>query len=55
MMTLMRWRTQTRRAESVDTSRAPALARISRIQFVLLIALLFAASAMARGMGVSLP
>jgi putative membrane protein len=55
MMTLMRWRTQTRRAESVDTSRAPALARISRIQFVLLITLVFAATAMARGLAINLP
>jgi putative membrane protein len=55
IMTLTRWRAQVRRAEAVDTTRAPVLARISRIQFVLLIALVFAATAMARGLGINLP
>lgn len=55
MMTLMRWRTQTRRNESVDTSRGVALARISYLQFALLIALIFTATAMARGLGIRIP
>jgi len=51
MMTLIRWRMQVARGEPVDTSRAPALARISRVQLLLVIAMVFAATAMARGMG----
>ena|SRR5688500_9722377 len=51
MMTLMRWRAQVRRGEPLDTSRAPLFARISRIQLILVIAMVFAAAAMARGLG----
>ncbi|HEU0012337.1 MAG TPA: DUF2214 family protein [Longimicrobium sp.] len=51
MMTLVRWRMQVQRGEAVDTSRAPLLARISRIQLALVVAMVFAATAMARGMG----
>lgn len=49
--TLTRWRIALRRGESVDTSRAPALARISRVQLGLVVAIVFVATAMARGVG----
>jgi putative membrane protein len=51
MVTLIRWRIRRGRGHVVDTSRAPLLARISFLQSVLLIAMLFAATAMARGIG----
>ena len=51
MLTLLRWRTQVRRGEPLDTSRAMLFARISHVQLVLVIAMVFAATAMARGLG----
>jgi putative membrane protein len=51
MITLIRWRKLVARGDALDTSRAPLLARISVIQAVLVILLVFAASAMARGIG----
>jgi putative membrane protein len=52
MVTLIRWRRQAARGNAVDTSRAPLLVRISLLQAVLVILMVFAATAMARGIGV---
>ena len=49
MITLIRWRGAVRRGVAVDTSAAPGLARISHIQLVLVVAIVFAATALARG------
>lgn len=49
MITLLRWRSAVRRGGSPDTTAAPALARISRIQAGLVIGMVFAATALARG------
>ena len=52
IVTFIRWRAQTARGAAVDTSRAPTLARISVIQAVLVVCMVFAATAMARGLGI---
>lgn len=49
MITLIRWRVAAKRSTTVDTSVAPALARIGRIQMGLVILMVFAATALARG------
>ena len=49
MATLIRWRIKLRRAAPVDTSPAAALARISAVQAVLVVLMVFAATALARG------
>jgi putative membrane protein len=51
MTTLIRWRTHSRRGAAVDTSRAASLANISFIQAVLVVLMVLAATAMARGFG----
>lgn len=51
MVTLIRWRAQLGRGETVPTDSTPALARISVVQAVLVVAMVLAATAMARGMG----
>lgn len=51
MMGLMRWRVAVRRGESVDTSRAALFARISAAQLALVVLMVLAATAMARGLG----
>ena len=51
MRALIRWRAVTRRGELPDTTRAVAFARTSLIQAVLVVAMVFAATAMARGLG----
>jgi|SRR5688572_22553526 len=51
MVTFIRWRLALARGTAVDASAAPALARISLVQAVLVLAMVFAASAMARGVG----
>lgn len=53
MMTFGRWRRAARHGELPDTTRAPVLARTSVIQAALIVAMLFAATAMARGLGAS--
>lgn len=53
MMTFVRWRKAARHGEVPDTTRAPALARTSVIQAALIVAMVFAATAMARGLGAS--
>ena len=51
MASLIRWRISQARGEVPDTSRAPTFARISTVQAALVVAMVFAASAMARGFG----
>jgi putative membrane protein len=51
MVTLIRWRSALRRGERVRTERAAGIAWISMVQAILVIAMVFAAAAMARGMG----
>lgn len=50
MATLIRWRIQLKRGVEPDLGRGPALARISMLQALLVVAMVFAATAMARGM-----
>jgi putative membrane protein len=54
MMTLIRWRAQLRQGQLPDTSAAAAIARISQLQVVLIVLMVFAATAMARGIGADL-
>jgi putative membrane protein len=49
MITLIRWRIQARRGPSVDLHVAALLSRVSDVQFGLVILLVFAATAVARG------
>ena len=49
MATLIRWRIAARRGRSIDTTSALALARISQLQAGLVILMVFAATAVARG------
>jgi putative membrane protein len=51
MITLIRWRVQVGRNEVPDTASAATMARISQIQAVLVILMVLAATAMARGLG----
>ena len=51
MITLIRWRKAVSRGEAPDTRAAPLLARISFVQAWLIVLMVFAAAAMARGMG----
>ena len=48
--TFVRWRMLLGKGRTVDTSRASALATISVVQAALVVAMVFAATAMARGM-----
>ncbi len=50
-VTLVRWRIATRRGAAIDASVAPRLARVSLVQAALVLAMVFAASGMARGLG----
>jgi putative membrane protein len=52
MVTLASWRREVRAGRLPDLARAPAVARASAIQVVLVILMVLAATAMARGMGV---
>ena len=52
MITLIRWRIQLARGETIDTQPASRFALISTAQTILVIAMVFAATAMARGIGV---
>ena len=49
MATLIRWRIQLRRGPAVDTHTAPLLARVSYAQAGLVVLMVFAATAVARG------
>lgn len=51
MMTLIQWRRRVARGEQPDTRAAPVLARISFLQAGLVVLMVFAATAMARGYG----
>jgi putative membrane protein len=51
MITLIRWRKTVSRGESPDTRAAPLLARLSFVQAWLIVLMVFAATAMARGLG----
>jgi putative membrane protein len=51
MVTLIRWRIQIARGQRPDTSASPAIARISLVQAVLVVLMVLAATAMARGIG----
>lgn len=50
MVTLIRWRVATGRGSPVGLAVAPALARISRIQAGIVVLMVFAATALARGL-----
>ena len=52
MITLIRWRIRLGRGQAIDTRHARYFAQISVIQAVLVVAMVFAATAMARGLGV---
>lgn len=51
MVTLIRWRIRLKKGRQLDTSAAPIIARISQLQVVLVVLMVFAATAMARGIG----
>jgi putative membrane protein len=51
MITLIKWRKTVSRGEAPDTRAAPLLARISFAQAWLIVLMVLAATAMARGMG----
>jgi putative membrane protein len=53
MMTLVRWRIAYRRGDVPDLTAAPKYSLIGAWQTVLLVAMVFAASGMARGIGAS--
>ena len=53
MMALIRWRTQVGRAEQPDTRAAKRFAQISFVQAGLVVLMVLAATAMARGFGAS--
>jgi putative membrane protein len=54
MMTLIQWRIRQSRNALTDTSAAGAMSRISWIQTALVVVMVFAATAMARGYGVDM-
>jgi putative membrane protein len=54
MITLIQWRRVLSRKEEVDTTPAAALARMSWVQVALVVAMVFAATAMARGYGMQI-
>jgi putative membrane protein len=51
MVTFIQWRIRTAKGLPLDTSRAPRLARVNQLELVLVLAMPFLASMMARGMG----
>lgn len=51
MVTLIRWRSAHQRGQQPDTHRARFLARLSYVQAVIVILMVFVATAMARGIG----
>jgi putative membrane protein len=55
MTTLIRWRRDLGAGRTPDPSRAPWMARVSMIQVALVILMLLAATAMARGYGARAP
>jgi putative membrane protein len=55
MGTLIRWRIAARSGKPIDTRHAPAFARISAAQAVLVVIMVLAATALARGYGTRTP
>ncbi|CAG9199079.1 conserved membrane hypothetical protein [Paraburkholderia tropica] len=53
MMALLRWRNAVKNGDVPDLTRAPQYARIGRWQTLLLIVMVFAATGMARGIGLA--
>jgi putative membrane protein len=53
MIRLIRWRMQLKRGQPVDLGAAPAMRTLSLVQTVLVIAIVFVASFMARGFGMA--
>lgn len=51
MVTLIRWRMRAKRGEPVDTAPARGFARISFLQALLIVLMVFLAAGMARGFG----
>jgi putative membrane protein len=51
MIMLIRWRVDLARGTTVDTKAAPVLARVSAVQALLVLLMVLAATAMARGFG----
>jgi putative membrane protein len=51
MVTLVRWRIGARRGAPIDVRRATLLSRISMVQAILVVLMVLAATAMARGFG----
>ncbi len=51
MITLIRWRIARMQGRMIDLAPAAAMARISVVQVVLVVGMVFAATAMARGLG----
>jgi putative membrane protein len=51
VVALIGWRQQVRRGIPVDVARAPVLARLSEVQALLVVVMVLAATAMARGLG----
>ena len=51
MMAFIRWRAAARRGELPDTTRAMTFSRASALQAALVVAMVFAATAVARGLG----
>lgn len=51
MVTLIQWRMRMIRGETPDTGKANAIARISYAQALIVLLMVFAAAAMARGLG----
>lgn len=51
MISFIRWRRASRRGELPDTTRAITFSRASNLQVALVVAMVFAATAMARGLG----
>ena len=49
MATLIGWRSRVRRGEPVDTAAAAAMARVGRIEALLVVLIVLAATALARG------
>jgi putative membrane protein len=49
MVTLARWRIAVGRGTSIDTTSSPTLARISQIEAAIVVMIVFAATALARG------
>jgi putative membrane protein len=50
MITFYKWRAKHKRGQQIDLSVAPALARITQIELILLIPIVFMAVAMSRGL-----